>query len=125
MQIKFIGDREGQGPAVLKTRGYAFPKGEWVEVEDASDAAFFAGNWHFEAKDGAVIVPHLSDAPEADEPDPIGALNAESLDWRGLDKTGLDDFAKSLGVTLDKRKSLPNMQTEFETALDNLAPAAE
>jgi hypothetical protein len=56
MLIRFIGDRKGDGPAVLIAHGCRFPKGEWVNVPETV-ADFLKGNWHFEFPLEAVALP--------------------------------------------------------------------
>jgi hypothetical protein len=49
-RFRFIGDprHDGDGPDVLRAHGYAFPKGEAVEVTDEAVAARLAKSSHFE-----------------------------------------------------------------------------
>lgn len=53
-RITFIGDRDGDGPAVMRAFGLDFPKGVPVDVEDPAIAAKLAGNGHFVVEGEAV-----------------------------------------------------------------------
>lgn len=50
MKFRYIGDpkRQGDGPQSVSFRGYTFPKGQPVEVDDAKAIEQLTGNSHFE-----------------------------------------------------------------------------
>lgn len=132
MQARFIGDPRhgGDGPAVLEWYGLSFPKGEWIEVSDEV-AGRLSGHSHFEVYEALPVPLRLRDDPAgllavpekrtvltlavADDLPP-GASQID--DWRTLDKAGLDAYAAGVGVKLDRRRSLENMQADFEAALN-------
>lgn len=66
------------------------------------------------------ICASLSHHPHFVEVDGEGMPpNADAIDdWRVLDKAALDAYADGLGVKLDRRRSLENMQADFEAALN-------
>ena len=104
MRARFIGDPRDNwgGPELLPWLGVTFRKGEWIEVSDEV-AGRLSGHSHFEVEAADEAIP-----PDAD---PI-------TDWRTLDKAALDAYAAALGVKLDRRRSLENMQADFEAALN-------
>jgi hypothetical protein len=102
MQIKYVGKRASFTDNLYGSRIF-FPHGEVIEVPNAvAEKLLRHPEFSMIEKAPAEMVEKASAEPELDTPD-IGEMN----------KAELDDYAKTLGIELDRRKSLGNMRKDF------------